>query len=98
MTASDQPSTLFARHAWLQDGWAENVRLSWDTRGTLTSVEAGVKQENGEPIEDIVVPGMVNLHSHAFQRAMAGMTEIAGEGPDSFWTWRDLMYRFALAR
>ena len=41
------------------------------------------------------MPGMINLHSHAFQRALGGLTEPAGEGPDSFWTWRDLMYRFA---
>ncbi len=44
---------------------------------------------------EYVVPGMVNLHSHAFQRALGGLTEKAGDGPDSFWTWRDLMYRFA---
>jgi formimidoylglutamate deiminase len=37
---------------------------------------------------------MVNLHSHAFQRAMAGLTEAKGPGQDSFWTWRDMMYRF----
>ena len=43
------------------------------------------------------LPGLPNLHSHAFQRGMAGLTEVAGTGEDSFWTWRDWMYRFALA-
>jgi formimidoylglutamate deiminase len=40
-----------------------------------------------------LLPGMPNLHSHAFQRAMAGLAEVAGNPNDSFWTWRDLMYR-----
>ena len=43
---------------------------------------------------DFILPGMVNLHSHAFQRGMAGLAERAGTGEDSFWTWRDVMYRF----
>lgn len=90
-------NTLFARNVWLEHGWAENVRLHWNDRGDLTQIESGAAPALHEPIEQFVLPGMVNLHSHAFQRAMAGMTEIAGEGPDSFWTWRDLMYRFALA-
>ncbi|PRC93201.1 formimidoylglutamate deiminase [Solimicrobium silvestre] len=90
-------TTLFARNVWLADGWAENVRLHWNASGDLTQIEHNASAALHEVIEQFVLPGMVNLHSHAFQRAMAGMTEIAGEGPDSFWTWRDLMYRFALA-
>ena len=78
------------------DGWAENVRLSWDIHGDLTKVETGVTASAYEVQQQFVLPGMINLHSHAFQRAMAGMSEIAGDGPDSFWTWRDLMYRYAL--
>lgn len=97
MTTPASTTSLFARHAWLESGWADNVRLRWDQHGTLTAVETGVVPDASEQVEQFVVPGIVNLHSHAFQRAMAGMTEIAGEGPDSFWTWRDLMYRFALA-
>ncbi|MBC3881107.1 formimidoylglutamate deiminase [Undibacterium sp. LX40W] len=89
--------TMFARHALLPNGWASNVRLSWDDGGALTQIETGAQLQTGERVESYVLPGMTNLHSHAFQRAMAGMTELAGEGPDSFWTWRDLMYRFALA-
>ena len=88
-------SSLFARHALLPDGWRANVRIQWDAGGNLSAVTAGASQVPGEACAGLVLPGMVNLHSHAFQRALGGLTETAGEGPDSFWTWRDLMYRFA---
>jgi formimidoylglutamate deiminase len=97
MTGYNGATTLFARQAWLEHGWVENVRLHWNASGDLTQIESNVLASQSDQVEQIVIPGMVNLHSHAFQRAIAGMTEIAGEGPDSFWTWRDLMYRFALA-
>ncbi|MDQ2823034.1 MAG: formimidoylglutamate deiminase [Pseudomonadota bacterium] len=83
---------LLARHALLPDGWARDVFIAWDADGTLTNVEAGA---HGDATVEYVLPGMVNLHSHAFQRALGGLAERAGPGPDSFWTWRDLMYRFA---
>ncbi|MDO9193590.1 MAG: formimidoylglutamate deiminase [Undibacterium sp.] len=89
-------NSLFARHALLPDGWADNVRLSWNASGDLTEVQSGATARAHEAQQQFVLPGMINLHSHAFQRAMAGMSETAGEGPDSFWTWRDLMYRYAL--
>jgi formimidoylglutamate deiminase len=71
------------------------VLLEWDSRGDLVAVRAGETPRLGVARAEYVVPGMVNLHSHAFQRALGGLTEKAGEGPDSFWTWRELMYRFA---
>jgi len=86
---------LFARHALLPQGWRRDVLLEWDAHGDLTRVEAQAAAPLGVPRAEYVLPGMVNLHSHAFQRALGGLTEVAGEGPDSFWTWRDLMYRFA---
>jgi formimidoylglutamate deiminase len=86
-------SKLFARHALLPQGWASNVLLEIDKGGTLTAVTPGATPS--APAVDIVIPGMVNLHSHAFQRAMAGMTERGSDNRDSFWTWRELMYRFA---
>ena len=89
--------TLFAKQALLPSGWTSDVRLHWDVAGHLSQIETGVMPLPYERQYVYVSPGMTNLHSHAFQRAMAGMTEIAGEGPDSFWTWRDLMYRYALA-
>lgn len=88
-------NALFARHALLPQGWCRDVLLEWDARGDLTRVAAGAAPPIGVARAEYVVPGMVNLHSHAFQRALGGLTEKAGEGPDSFWTWRELMYRFA---
>jgi formimidoylglutamate deiminase len=87
--------SLLARHALLPTGWARDVLLEWDEGGTLTAVGAGAAPKPDCERADLVLPGMVNLHSHAFQRALGGLTEVAGDGPDSFWTWRDLMYRFA---
>ena len=89
---------LFAPHALLPEGWARDVLLAWDAAGMLTSVctnaaaPADVPQASGP-----LIPGMPNLHSHAFQRAFAGLSEYRGSGSDSFWTWRDLMYRIANA-
>lgn len=89
-------SAFFADHARLADGWRRNVLLEWNDDGTLVRVApdsaapAGVERAKGP-----VVPGMPNLHSHAFQRAMAGLTEYRASVADTFWSWRDLMYRFA---
>jgi formimidoylglutamate deiminase len=78
-------NSLFAKNALLPDGWAKNVRLNWDAAGDLTAVQADAIPQAHEMQHEFVLPGMINLHSHAFQRAMAGMSEIAGDGPDSFW-------------
>ena len=90
-------TSLFARHALLPQGWAGDVLLEWDQAGDLGSVAAGVAitTAGGVEVAEYVLPGMVNLHSHSFQRALAGLAEKAGAGPDSFWTWRELMYRCA---
>lgn len=88
-------NALFARHALLPEGWQRDVLLEWDVHGDLTRVAPGASAPLNVARADYVLPGMVNLHSHAFQRALGGLTERAGDGPDSFWTWRDLMYRFA---
>jgi len=88
-------NALFARHALLPEGWRADVLLEWDERGDLTGVRAGAEGPAGVERADYVLPGMTNLHSHAFQRAMAGLVEKAGDTQDSFWTWRELMYRFA---
>ena len=88
-------TSLLARHALLPDGWHDDVRIEWDDTGKLTALTPGALQIPGEAADGLVLPVMVNLHSHAFQRALGGLTETAGDGPDSFWTWRDLMYRFA---
>lgn len=88
-------NALFARHALLPEGWRRDVHIEWNEDGDLLAVTPDAAHPPGVPAAGLVMPGMVNLHSHAFQRALGGLTEKAGEGPDSFWTWRDLMYRFA---
>lgn len=84
---------IHAKTALLPDGWANDVRVTL-AGGRIGAVTLGVPKQAGENGVDCLLPAMVNLHSHAFQRAMAGMTEARGEGQDSFWTWRTLMYRF----
>lgn len=89
---------LFAERALLPGGWASDVLLEVDANGFIAAVTPGSAGEAlGEGVERAagpVIPGMANLHSHAFQRAMAGLAEQAANPEDSFWTWRDLMYRF----
>jgi formimidoylglutamate deiminase len=84
---------LFFEQALLPQGWARDVRMVLD-RGRLGSVEAEASMQPGDERHRIGLPGLPNLHSHAFQRGMAGLTEIRGSTADSFWTWRELMYRF----
>jgi formimidoylglutamate deiminase len=84
---------LFFEQALLSQGFARDVRIVVDG-GRLKSVEAGASAEQGDERHRIGLPGICNLHSHAFQRGMAGLAEIRGTAADSFWTWRELMYRF----
>jgi formimidoylglutamate deiminase len=94
-------NALFAPHIRLEDGWHRNALLAWDEHGTLTEISTGVdpaQQAKARAVPHAagpVIAGMPNLHSHAFQSAMAGLTEYRAQAADSFWSWRDLMYRFA---
>ena len=84
---------LFAETALLETGWATNVRVVIDASGRIASIQENAAPE-GERVT-ILLPAPVNVHSHAFQRAMAGLTERRGPDPrDTFWTWRHLMFRF----
>lgn len=84
---------IFAKRALLPQGWADHVRISV-VSGRITALASNAKAEVGDYHVDTLLPALSNLHSHTFQRAMAGMTEYRTAGRDSFWTWRDLMYRF----
>lgn len=89
----DAAHAVVASWAWINGTWQRNVRLVWNQSGMLTEVTpeyAGARATLGP-----VIPGMPDLHSHAFQSAMAGLTEYRANPSDSFWSWRDLMYRFA---
>lgn len=91
--------TIFAEMAWLPGGWAENVHIDVDDAGDIVSVETGQNpRADSVRAKGHLMPGMVNLHSHAHQRAMAGMSEFRASeagGEDSFWTWRVAMHAFA---
>ena len=85
---------LFARDALLPDGWATDVRIEVDSSGNIAAATPGSAPGGGGTLAGPVLPGMANVHSHAFQRAMAGLTEVRGAPDDDFWSWRELMYRF----
>ena len=85
-----------ANCALLPQGFARNVAIEVDADGWITSVDTGL-DDDAAPLRGIAVPGVPNLHCHAFQRAMAGLTERAGPVGDNFWSWRETMYQF-LAR
>lgn len=90
-------TALFAKSALLADGFAEDVRLTVSD-GAISSIAIETTPRPGDVGVGIVVPGFVNAHSHAFQRALAGRTERrAAAGRDDFWTWREPMYRLAAA-
>lgn len=87
---------IFAENALLPKGWARDVLLQWNAQGQWQAIQAGVAHNHLVPrATGPVLPGMPNLHSHAFQRAMAGLTEYRSHAQDSFWSWRKLMYQFA---
>jgi formimidoylglutamate deiminase len=85
--------------AYLAQGWSRDVIVSIDADGFITDIRAADRSPDGghaaEHIPGIVIPGMPNAHSHAFQRAMAGSTEFRLSARDSFWTWRQAMYALA---
>ncbi len=85
--------TVHFGQALLPHGWATDVRITV-VGGSITEIDAGVPAQPGDDRYPIGLPGMPNLHSHAFQRGMAGLAEVRGPGSDSFWTWRETMYRF----
>jgi formimidoylglutamate deiminase len=88
-------TAFLADLALLPGGWAKNVRLEVDAAGSLSAVSRDASAAGATPLAGPVLPGICNLHCHAFQRAMAGLTERRSATADSFWTWRDVMYRFA---
>lgn len=88
-------STLHFGSALLPSGWADDVQVIL-TDQTITKVTAGVAPGPHDERHALAIPGMASLHSHAFQRGMAGLAETRGDSTDTFWTWRETMYRFAL--
>src|SRR5690606_31061540 len=89
-------TVIHAENALLPEGLARDVRLVLSD-GKIESVETNAAPRAGDERHRFVLPAMPNLHSHAFQRAMAGLAETRGPGEDSFWSWRTEMYRVALS-
>jgi formimidoylglutamate deiminase len=87
---SEQQTELKFKSALLPSGWASDVAVIIDSHGNI----AEVKENISGAMNGCLIPGLANLHSHAHQRAMAGLAERAGSSDDSFWTWRATMYRF----
>jgi formiminoglutamate deiminase len=97
MTGEAVPTTAFHfDQALLPAGWARDVRVDV-ADGAITNVTSNAARNGAQRIAGIALPGLPNLHCHAFQRGMAGLAERRGPAHDSFWTWREVMYRF-LAR
>lgn len=89
-------SRLHFASALLPSGWANDVQVVI-TAGAIAAVTPDVAPSAGDERHAIALPGLASLHSHAFQRGMAGLAELRGDSTDTFWTWRETMYRFALA-
>ena len=86
---------FLAETALLDGEIRRDVAIILDDAGRIAGVAADSDAAEGdERLRGLVVPGMPNLHSHAFQRAMAGLAERAGPEGDNFWRWREVMYRF----
>ncbi|MEM7294242.1 MAG: amidohydrolase family protein, partial [Pseudomonadota bacterium] len=83
-------SKVHCKYALLPSGWASDVSVTISNEGFVEAVDCDVSGAAGGAL----LPGIANLHSHAHQRAMAGLAEKAGDSDDSFWTWRTTMYRF----
>jgi formiminoglutamate deiminase len=84
---------LWFASALTAEGWQKSVRISVKD-GLIAAIDAGVACAPSDERHAVALPGLPNLHSHAFQRGMAGFTEVRGAAPDTFWTWRQVMYRF----
>jgi formiminoglutamate deiminase len=85
--------SLFAEVALLPDGWARGVRFEI-VDGRFNELKRQATVQPGDDVAEVLLPGMSNVHSHGFQRGMAGLTEYRGPEADNFWSWRELMYRF----
>ncbi len=85
--------SLWFDSALLPQGWARHVRLTF-ANGCITEIQPAAEPRAGDERHAIALPGLANLHSHAFQRGMAGLAECRGPLGDNFWSWREAMYRF----
>src|SRR3569833_120170 len=88
---------LFFKSALLPLGWAVDVQVAVSD-GVIVRVTPGVAAAPHDERHIVAIPGIASLHSHAFQRGMAGLAEVSGNTTDTFWTWRETKYRYALSK
>jgi formimidoylglutamate deiminase len=93
LSGSARVKSFHFEHVLLPAGWSREVCIDV-ADGLIVAVQPGAPRNGAERIPGIALPGLPNLHCHAFQRAMAGLAERRGAAVDSFWTWREVMYRF----
>jgi formimidoylglutamate deiminase len=96
--AVDEPRRFHAPAAWIGGGWSKDVVLTVAGNGTWSHIQcdaAAQAQAGAERLPGAILPGLVNAHSHAFQRAIAGLTERSDSAEGDFWSWRDRMYSVA---
>jgi formimidoylglutamate deiminase len=86
-------SRYLAPSALLPQGWARDVLIDVDAAGDITAVVPDSPHGGDSHLPGPVVPGMPNVHSHGFQRALAGRAERGGSADGDFWAWRETMYR-----
>ena len=84
---------IWANSALLASGWADSVEIEIDATGNIATIAPDLPYSDGDRVE-VLIPAIPNVHSHAHQRAMAGLSERAGDTRDSFWTWRKVMYHY----
>ena len=89
-------SSLHFGSALLPSGWVNDVQVLVSD-GIIANITPGVAPAPHDERHSLAIPGIASLHSHAFQRGMAGLAEVSGDTTDTFWTWRETMYRFALS-
>jgi len=94
MTETETEKTYRYTSALLPDGWHDNVEITVDHSGRISKIGTSTKHQGVLDTGLVALPGMANIHSHAFQRGLAGLSEFRTMEHDSFWTWRKLMYEF----
>jgi len=83
---------IYSPDVLLPGGWARNVSIYWDETGLISDIELGFSDSRLRSAQGPLVPGMINLHSHAFQRDLVGRTQLFTSAGDDFWSWRETMY------
>ena len=87
---------FFAQAAWINGQWSHDVRLTVDQNGLWSAIARDQTYQPDDARVGVILPGLTNAHSHAFQRAMAGLSEQGSAAGDNFWRWRQAMYQVAL--